>query len=141
MDPSPINVQIVHKSSSDKLLQKFADAAPPKPEPRKLALHKRSRPSSLRARESFGGSPRSRRHSGGGLVSLLPPPRPSSARKSAVLRRLGIRRSEIGALEVAGVGLLFAALEKTWRKSVRGASKMFVERHRSGHVRLISDIV
>ncbi|KAK1321380.1 hypothetical protein QJS10_CPA03g02464 [Acorus calamus] len=72
MDPSPIIVQIVHKSSSDKLLQKFADAAPPKPEPRKLALHKRSRPSSLRARESFGGSPRSRRHSGGGSSPSSP---------------------------------------------------------------------
>ncbi|KAK1304188.1 hypothetical protein QJS10_CPB11g02193 [Acorus calamus] len=88
------------------------------------------------------GNPVDRRGSGGGgLVSLLPPSRPPSAHKSAVLRRLGIRRSELGAMEVAGIGFLLATFGKTWRKTVHGASKMFAERHCKGHVRLINDVV
>ncbi|KAK1327160.1 hypothetical protein QJS10_CPA01g00222 [Acorus calamus] len=133
MDPSPVKIQHVHKASSDKLLLKFADSEPPpKPEPRKLALQ----------RECLG-SPVARRGSGGGgLVSLLPPPpQPPSVHKSAVLRRLGIRRSELGAMEVAGIGFLLATFGKTWRKTVHGASKMFAERHCKGHVRLINDVV
>jgi hypothetical protein len=35
----------------------------------------------------------------------------------------------------------FALCFQTWRKTVAGASKMFVVRHRTNHVLLISDMV
>ncbi|WOL16842.1 hypothetical protein Cni_G25630 [Canna indica] len=159
-------VQRVSKASSDELLRKFAElddhpparASPPRISGARLLgapivirkkKSRRAMISALSARE-LAASPADaaaaartrRRRASGGLAewkSLLPVTNRRPAHAS-LLRRMGIRRSEEGA---PGIGLfLAAAFEKTWRKTVEGASKMFVEKHcHQTHVRLISDIV
>ncbi|KAM0886384.1 hypothetical protein ACQ4PT_029728 [Festuca glaucescens] len=148
-----VSVQHVAKASSDELLRKFADPdddasknqhlTPPR---RSLALRRkrssRRVASGLSARDSDAtgtdlAAPKRRRSIGGstdwraGL--LLPTTTASSARKGG--------GGGAGRLDEAGIALFLAALERTWRKTVRGASKMFVERHRTSHVQLISDMV
>ncbi|XP_062216917.1 uncharacterized protein LOC133917010 [Phragmites australis] len=153
-----VSVQHVAKASSDELLRKFADPdarhlmTPPR---RSLALRRkrssRRVASGLSARDSDAAAgaelaaPKRRRSIGGsadwraGL--LLPTTTAASARKGGgavgQARRGGAARLD----DAAGIGLLLAALERTWRKTVAGASKMFVERHRTNHVLLISDMV
>ncbi|XP_066359772.1 uncharacterized protein [Miscanthus floridulus] len=156
--PPQVSVQHVGRASSDELLRKFADpdarrpaATPP---PRSLALRRkrssRRVASGLSARDSdasaaaagFTGvelAPPKRRRSIGGSADwraglLLPTSTPAASARKAQARRA---RAD----DAAGIGLLLAALERTWRKTVAGASKMFVERHRTNHVLLISDMV
>ncbi|TVU48518.1 hypothetical protein EJB05_08156 [Eragrostis curvula] len=148
-----VSVQHVAKASSDELLRKFADpdarlsVTPPR---RSLALRRKrsSRVASgLSARDSNAAAgtelaaPKRRRSIGGstdwraGL--LLPTTTASASARKGQVRRGGAARLD----DAAGIGLLLAALERTWRKTVAGASKMFVERHRTNHVLLISDMV
>ncbi|PUZ43045.1 hypothetical protein GQ55_9G630600 [Panicum hallii var. hallii] len=151
-----VAVQHVAKASSDELLRKFADpdarhlATPPR---RSLALRRkrssRRVASGLSARDSDAAAagaselaaPKRRRSIGGsadwraGL--LLPTTTAAASARKAQARRGGASRLE----DAAGIGLILAALERTWRKTVAGASKMFVERHRTNHVLLISDMV
>ncbi|KAL5219690.1 hypothetical protein ABZP36_020374 [Zizania latifolia] len=152
-----VSVQHVARASSDELLRKFADPdaaqskqlAPPR---RNLALRRKrsSRVASgLSARDSGStasgvelAAPKRRRSIGGSTewkAGLLLPTTTASARKGGAShsRRGGASRLD----DAAGIGLLLAALERTWRKTVAGASKMFVERHRTNHVLLISDMV
>ncbi|CAD6201733.1 unnamed protein product [Miscanthus lutarioriparius] len=154
-----VSVQHVGRASSDELLRKFADpdarrpaATPPR---RSLALRRkrssRRVASGLSARDSdaaaaaagFTGAelsaPKRRRSIGDGSADwraglLLPTSTPAASARKAQARR-------VRADDAAGIGLLLAALERTWRKTVAGASKMFVERHRTNHVLLISDMV
>uniref|UniRef100_A0A0E0K892 Uncharacterized protein n=1 Tax=Oryza punctata TaxID=4537 RepID=A0A0E0K892_ORYPU len=153
-----VSVQHVAKASSDELLRKFADpdahAKQITPPRRSLALRRkrssRRVASGLSARDSGSGSsgtelaaPKRRRSIGGSTewkAGLLLPTTTASARKGSAAshsRRGGASRLD----DAAGIGLLLAALERTWRKTVAGASKMFVERHRTNHVLLISDMV
>ncbi|KAL5210107.1 hypothetical protein ABZP36_005730 [Zizania latifolia] len=151
-----VSVQHVAKASSDELLRKFADPdaqskhlTPPR---RSLALRRKrsSRVASgLSARDSGSAAsgieleaPKRRRSIGGSTewkAGLLVPTTTASARRGGAShsRRGGAARFD----DAAGIGLLLAALERTWRKTVAGASKMFVERHRTNHVLLISDMV
>ncbi|MQL91342.1 hypothetical protein Taro_023950 [Colocasia esculenta] len=148
--PTACNVQHVTKASSDELLRKFADTEPAKDSPKKKTpmmlgpLARRKRPPSRRM-------PRAARECGCGgdgpgaerlaeLKALLQHP---PSRRAALLRRIGAAgaRSELSAREIAGVGFLLAALQKTWRMTVEGASRMLVEKHCNRHVRLISDMV
>ncbi|OEL22053.1 hypothetical protein BAE44_0016933 [Dichanthelium oligosanthes] len=152
-----VSVQHVAKASSDELLRKFADpdarhlaTTPPR---RSLALRRkrssRRVASGLSARDSDAAAagatdlaaPKRRRSIGGsadwraGL--LLPTTTAAASARKGQARRGGASRLD----DAAGIGLLLAALERTWRKTVAGASKMFVERHRTNHVLLISDMV
>ncbi|KAE8799725.1 hypothetical protein D1007_24814 [Hordeum vulgare] len=156
-----VSVQHVAKASSDELLRKFADPdddskqrqlTPPR---RSLALRRkrssRRVASGLSARDSGTAgaasgaelaAPKRRRSIGGstdwraGLLLPTTTASSSSARKgTASHARRGAR------LDDAGVAHFLAALERTWKKTVAGASRMFVERHRSSHVQLISDMV
>ncbi|CAL9133894.1 unnamed protein product [Musa acuminata var. zebrina] len=138
-------VQHVSKASSDELLRKFAeldDGTPAGPSAllrhaSPLVTRKRSRRTVSAGDEAVRA--RRRRKNKGGLAerkSLLPI---SNRRPASLLLKMGIRRPEDGA---PGIGLVLAiALEKTWRKTVEGASKVFVEKHHQKHVRLISDMV
>ncbi|XP_040378507.1 uncharacterized protein LOC102722284 [Oryza brachyantha] len=145
-----VSVQHVARASSDELLRKFADPdahakqiAPPR---RSLALRRkrssRRVASGLSARDSESelAAPKRRRSVGGSTewkAGLLLPTTTASARKAAASHsRRGARLDD-----AAGIGILLSALERTWRKTVAGASKMFVERHRTDHVLLISDMV
>ncbi|EHA8589932.1 hypothetical protein COCNU_scaffold013486G000010 [Cocos nucifera] len=152
---SSATVEHVTRASSDELLSKFAelDDDPPARSSRTSARlpivrRKRSRRgmSGLAARDlATGGAetPSTRRRRSGGLAEwkALLPPTASSRRSKSQFRRMGIGRSEIGPGDAVGIKLLLAALEKTWRKTMEGASKMFVEKHCNKHVRLISDMV
>ncbi|XP_052146910.1 uncharacterized protein LOC127765966 [Oryza glaberrima] len=151
-----VSVQHVARASSDELLRKFADpdahAKQITPPRRSLALRRkrssRRVASGLSARDLESGAelaaPKRRRSIGGSTEwkagLLLPTTSTASARKGSAAshsRRGGAARLD----DAAGIGLLLAALERTWRKTVAGASKMFVERHRTNHVLLISDMV
>ncbi|KAL6907720.1 hypothetical protein ACP4OV_002759 [Aristida adscensionis] len=151
-----VSVQHVAKASSDELLRKFADPdarLPVTPPRRSLALRRkrssRRVASGLSARDSGAdlAAPKRRRSIGGsaewraGLLLPTTTAAAASARKGGAAvghpRRGGAARHA----DAAGIGLLLAALERTWRKTVAGASKMFVERHRTNHVLLISDMV
>lgn len=68
--------------------------------------------------------------------SLLPP----VTRKSALLRQLGIGRSQLKARDIKNKSIL-ASIKKTWRKTLEGASKVLLEKHCSRHRRLINDLV
>ncbi|GLT77942.1 hypothetical protein SLA2020_494950 [Shorea laevis] len=141
---SAANVQHVNKKSSDELLKKFAelgsDSGDEAPVARKelLRLSKRQKIRSRIARDGdqcespLNGSTRllERR-------SLLPL---SATRRSALLRQLGIGRSQFRARDIKNKSLL-GTIEKTWRKTVEGASKVFIEKHYHRHKRLINDIV
>ncbi|KAF7062073.1 hypothetical protein CFC21_068716 [Triticum aestivum] len=160
-----VSVQHVAKASSDELLRKFADpddgdssnqrSTPPR---RSLALRRkrssRRVASGLSARDSSASgadlelaAPKRRRSIGGSTdwrVGLLLPTTTTASSSSAAARKGngGHARAKRGArLDEAGVAHFLAALERTWKKTVAGASRMFVERHRSSHVQLISDMV
>ncbi|XP_039138987.1 uncharacterized protein LOC120276330 [Dioscorea cayenensis subsp. rotundata] len=153
--PSP-TVQHVTKASSDQLLRKFAELdsdsprATRKPQLLRGQIDRKNRSnkvvSALGAREIRASSivvdaPIARRRISGSRAewnTLLPI---SSRRSKSLGRKMGIGRSEPGNRDFAGIACILAALEKTWRRTIEGASKMFVEKHCSNHVRLISDAV
>ncbi|KAH7664560.1 hypothetical protein IHE45_14G127400 [Dioscorea alata] len=153
--PSP-TVQHVTKASSDQLLRKFAELDSDSPRTTRkpqllrgqIVRKKRSNKvvSALGAREIRASStvvdaPIARRRISGSRAewnSLLPI---SSRRSKSLVRKMGICRSESGNRDFAGIACILAALEKTWRRTIEGASKMFVEKHCNTHVRLISDAV
>ncbi|XP_057983349.1 uncharacterized protein LOC131168132 [Malania oleifera] len=132
-------VQHVTKASSDELLRKFAeqepescDEAPARKEELRLSK-RRKRSQTIRVYDCK--SPLSCSSSLAERRSLLPP----AARRSAVVfRQLGIGRFR--ARDIKNRSIL-ETIEKTWRKTVEGASKVFVEKHYSRHKRLVNDVV
>ncbi|KAL5707834.1 hypothetical protein ACHQM5_018690 [Ranunculus cassubicifolius] len=144
----PPKVQIVTKASSDELLRKFAEMdSEETSSPRNKASRKRELQIIKQAKrirvdrtnrkndENVCESSPSRI----GLVerkSLLPR---SNNRRCAVLRKIGIRGISQGKSREMKNRSLLGTIEKTWRKTVEGASKMFMENHYNRHKRLISD--
>ncbi|XP_044460249.1 uncharacterized protein [Triticum aestivum] len=90
-------------------------------------------------------APKRRRSIGGSTdwrVGLLLPTTTTASSSSVRKGNDGHARAKRGAwLDEAGVAHFLTALERTWNKTVAGASRMFVERHRSSHMQLISDMV
>ncbi|XP_020213733.1 uncharacterized protein LOC109797963 [Cajanus cajan] len=117
---SEAKVQHLTKKSSDELLSKFAEVASEEKTKRRT-----------KRREDECDSP----SSGGAAVverrSLLSP---KVARRSALLRQLRVR-------DVRNKSSLFGTIHKTWRRTVEGASRVFMEKHYHRHKRLINDIV
>ncbi|RDX88430.1 hypothetical protein CR513_29988, partial [Mucuna pruriens] len=116
-------VQHVTKKSSDELLRKFAEAGDSNKAPKKK---------------------RTERGGGGGAAalvekrSLLPP---QATRKTAalLLRQIGIGRAHQRTRDFRNKSL-FGTIEKTWRRTLEGASRAFMERHYHRHKRLINDM-
>ncbi|XWS43240.1 hypothetical protein CRYUN_Cryun16bG0085800 [Craigia yunnanensis] len=146
---SSVQVQHVTKKSSDQLLSKFAELEDDENtggafrKELRVVVKRRKRNGWARRRES-GGSSQCESPSGNGsstsLVErkwLLPP---ASTRRSTLLRQLGIGRSQLRAREIRNRSL-FATIEKTWRKTIKGASKVFMEKHYNRHRRLVNDVV
>ncbi|KAI4310671.1 hypothetical protein MLD38_035630 [Melastoma candidum] len=137
--PAAATVQHVSRKCSDQLLSKFAD---PTGEADSLARKglmirlpsrrpRRVRPAD-RASEGERGESPSRRWSGGSFPErrlLLPP--------SAKKKRSRFVGGMVGSS--ARKRSVMAAIEETWRRTVEGASRVFVERHYNRHKRLISD--
>ncbi|KAI6696677.1 hypothetical protein NL676_016796 [Syzygium grande] len=130
---APAAVQHVDRKRSDQLLSKFADETK---DPRAPKRRRRDRRSPL----SPGGSADlSESQASGERWSLLAPP--AAKRRSVLLRRLVlVQRPQRGARDIRNRSLL-GAIEKTWRRTVEGASRAFMEKHYHRHKRLISDAV
>ncbi|KAF5474049.1 hypothetical protein F2P56_005988 [Juglans regia] len=138
---SPAKVQHVNKKSSDELLRKFAeldsDSAEEAPGRKELRVSK-PRKRSRRTRMREGDQCESPSNGSTSLLerrSLLPL---AVKRRSALLRQLGIGRSSFRARDNKSI---LGRIEKTWHKTVEGASKVFMEKHYHRHKRLINDIV
>ncbi|CAA7389552.1 unnamed protein product [Spirodela intermedia] len=147
-------VQHVAKASSDELLRKFADSETGKASPRKIqrllrgpVARRKRRPSRRMPCHSAGdcsiycaevGVERTAEWKG--LLRQNPPPHRSAVLLRRIIVAAGIS-DKLRAGEIPRVDFFLAALEKTWRKMVEGASRLAVERHCSRHVRLISDMV
>ncbi|KAA3468159.1 hypothetical protein EPI10_003109 [Gossypium australe] len=150
-NPNDVQVQHVTKKSSDELLRKFAELDDGDGGGNKGAAFTKELRVMVVKRRKRSGFPRSRRESLGhcespsnngttGLVErkwLLPPP---ATRRSTFLKQLGIGRSQIRAREIRNRPI-FGTIEKTWRKTIEGASKVFMEKHYNRHRRLINDVV
>ncbi|QCE05188.1 uncharacterized protein LOC114192444 [Vigna unguiculata] len=122
-------VQHVTKKSSDELLRKFAEVGNSNnvPKKKKKKITKRVEPAAAAAATFV-----ERR-------SLLPPP--AATRKTALLRQIGIGGAHIMRTRGFRNKSLLGTIEKTWRRSIEGASRAFMERHYHHHKRLINDIV
>ncbi|KAA0043733.1 hypothetical protein IC582_009136 [Cucumis melo] len=135
MDSSIGNVQHVPRKSSDELLRKFAEVGSESGGGRRLlTVVKRRR---KRVNNEECDSP-----SGGGVVErkwLISP----VGRKSVVLKKVGIGNGRSQQLRIRDFRnkSILGAIQKTWRRTVEGASKVLLEKHYNTHRRLISDIV
>ncbi|KAF6139167.1 hypothetical protein GIB67_023220, partial [Kingdonia uniflora] len=133
---SSAKVQHVPKASSDELLRKFAELESESCSKgsikRDLQLAKRQKRNQTKHENSDDNKecPLSSK-TGNRLVerkSLLPA---RSSRKSASLRQFGKEKTR----EVRSKSFL-GTIEKTWRKTVEGASRVFMEKHYNRHKRL-----
>ncbi|TXG57963.1 hypothetical protein EZV62_015792 [Acer yangbiense] len=134
-------VQHINKKSSDELLRKFAQVGSDSiGKEVVLRVSKRPKRSSTRTRrDSTDESPSN--NNGNSLVErkwLLPP---AATRRSALLRQLGIGRSHLRSSRDINNRSLFGTIEKTWRRTVQGASRVFMEKHYNRHKRLINDVL
>ncbi|KAF8398512.1 hypothetical protein HHK36_017441 [Tetracentron sinense] len=133
-------VQHVNKASSDELLRKFAELGSESgneaSEKRELQVSKRRK----RCRTNHNGENNEIPSKSSSVLvereSLLP----TAIRGSVFLRQLGIGRSQLRGRDIKNKSIL-RTIEKSWRKTVEGASKIFVEKHYNRHKRLINDIV
>ncbi|MED6197298.1 hypothetical protein PIB30_055357 [Stylosanthes scabra] len=118
-------VQHVTKKSSDELLRKFAELGSQEPTRKNhltlSILLKKTRP--FRRDDHSDTAVVERR-------SLLPP---AVSRRTVLLRPLRAR-------DMRNRSLL-GTIQKTWRRTVEGASRAFIEKHYHRHKRLINDIV
>ncbi|KAK8497684.1 hypothetical protein V6N13_025112 [Hibiscus sabdariffa] len=142
VNPTDVQVQHVTKKSSDELLRKFADDDNDDKEYlRVMAVKRRKRTGSGRPRrESSGATGHCGSPSNNGLVErkwLLPP---AATRRSTLLKQLGMGRSQLRGRDIRNKSV-FATIEKTWRKTIEGASRVFMEKHYNRHRRLINDVV
>ncbi|KAK8496688.1 hypothetical protein V6N13_126082 [Hibiscus sabdariffa] len=139
-NPTDVQVQHVTKKSSDELLRKFADDDDDK-EFRVMAVKRRKRSGSGRpTTESSAATAHCHSPSNNALVErkwLLPPP---PTRRSTLLKHLGMGRSHLKGRDIRSKPV-FATIEKTWRKTIDGASRVFMEKHYNRHRRLINDVV
>ncbi|CAN6823180.1 hypothetical protein Bca4012_028580 [Brassica carinata] len=126
-------IQHVNRKSSDELLRKFADPDD-LDEPTKST--KRPRKSATRNSRENGVDVESNT-STTGLVErkrlLLAPA--ASKRRSMFLRQIASGKSHLKNKS------LVRTIGKTWRKTMEGASRVFIEKHYNRHRRLINDVL
>ncbi|CAI9097445.1 OLC1v1033875C1 [Oldenlandia corymbosa var. corymbosa] len=141
-------VQHVGKKSSDELLRKFAEVGSASDDKKELRLAKRMKRSSNVKAMKAGIFSQGRMYvddgdQGSGLNGaiverkcLLPPvPVPASSRKTSavvVVRRLRVRDIKHK--------YIFGVIGKTWRRTVEGASRVFMEKHYNRHKRLANEM-
>ncbi|XP_027353408.1 uncharacterized protein LOC113863853 [Abrus precatorius] len=118
-------VQHVTKKSSDELLRKFAEVGSEKGGEKRRRKKRREDRCGCESPSSGGAAVGERR-------SLLPP---KVTRRSVLLRQLRTRDV------MRNKSSLFGTIHKTWRRTVEGASRVFMEKHYHRHKRLINDIV
>ncbi|KAL6555455.1 hypothetical protein OROGR_006713 [Orobanche gracilis] len=138
-DPNLARVQHVAKSSSDELLGKFADVGSDKNvkfQAKDLRLTKRVKRRVCDAH--YSGEKNAKRCSNSitEKKSLLAPK--NSRISAALIRRLGMSKANIRAREIKNKSII-SALEKTWRKTLEGVTRVLVEKHHNRHKRLLHD--
>ncbi|KAI3923271.1 hypothetical protein MKX01_038233 [Papaver californicum] len=135
-------IQHVNKVSSDQLLRKFAAMEEDYLSKKKQdSILKRDR---KRCKKDIDVNKENENSPSRNMIverrSLLPITNRRSS--SGLLRKIGIGKSSqvIKAREMKNKSFV-RAIGKTWRKTVEGASKVFVEKHYNRHNRLINDFV
>ncbi|KAL2464774.1 hypothetical protein Fot_52730 [Forsythia ovata] len=132
-NPNTAKVQHVTKASSDELLKKFAEVGSESNDKslakKEFRLAKRVKRS--QAAINGGGNGQGERK------SLLPPA--TSRRPAVLIRRFGIRKTKIRPREFKNRSII-GTIEKTWRKTVEGASRVWMEKYYNQHKRLINDV-
>ncbi|VVB03078.1 unnamed protein product [Arabis nemorensis] len=127
-ETNPTQIQHVNKKSSDELLRKFAD--PDVDEPKST---KRRRKSATNSRDNSVIDTESN------TIGLVERKRlllaPASKRRSLFLRQIASGKSHLRNKS------LVRTIGKTWRKTMEGASRVFIEKHYNRHRRLINDVV
>ncbi|KAK1427133.1 hypothetical protein QVD17_15816 [Tagetes erecta] len=137
--PAATKVQHITKASSDQLLSKFAQLDSPD-DKKSLRLFKRRKTSSAQST-----LPLTRRESSefalcAELKSLLPPVA-SARRSSALVRQLKIGKTHFRSRNFRKRSF-FGTIEKTWQRTLDGASKVFMEKqYYNRHKRLLSDAI
>ncbi|XVE75720.1 hypothetical protein DITRI_Ditri12bG0115200 [Diplodiscus trichospermus] len=150
-NPSNVQVQHVTKKSSDELLRKFAeleddgDKASARTELRVVVKRRRQNGGRASRRRESGGYGQCESPTCNGSSSLverkwLLHPAAAATRRSTLLRQLGIGRSQLRAREIRN-RTLFGTIEKTWRRTIEGASKVLMAKHYNRHRRLINELV
>ncbi|AEC10071.1 hypothetical protein AT2G42110 [Arabidopsis thaliana] len=126
----PTKITHVNKKSSDELLRKFADPDDVDESSKSTKRRKKSAKSSSREKGVDIESNTS------GLVErkrlLLAP---ASKRRSLFIRQLASGKSHLRNKS------LVRTIGKTWRKTMEGASRVFIEKHYNRHRRLTNDVV
>ncbi|CAH8390191.1 unnamed protein product [Eruca vesicaria subsp. sativa] len=125
--------QHVNRKSSDELLRKFAD-----PDDDDKSTKRRRKAATTNSKENGGADVESNTSSSTtGLVErkrlLLAPA--ASKRRSLFLRQIASGKSHLKNKS------LVRTIGKTWRKTMEGASRVFIEKHYNRHRRLINDVV
>ncbi|KAF8097797.1 hypothetical protein N665_0280s0001 [Sinapis alba] len=122
-------IQHVNRKSSDELLRKFAD-------PDDVDKSTKRRRKSTTTRDN--GVDVESNMTCTGLVEkkrLLLAPAVVSKRRSLFLRQIASGKSHLKNKS------LVRTIGKTWRKTMEGASRVFIEKHYNRHRRLINDVV
>ncbi|XP_010524520.1 PREDICTED: uncharacterized protein LOC104802563 [Tarenaya hassleriana] len=130
--PVPNKVQIVNRKSSEELLRKFAD--PDDDEKPTTKPRKRMKKTTCRR----NGVVEDDDNDGVGAAALVERKRllaPVVKRRSLFLRQFANGRSHLKNRS------LVRSLGKTWRRTVEGASRVFIEKHYNSHRRLINDAI
>ncbi|CAI9765687.1 unnamed protein product [Fraxinus pennsylvanica] len=132
-NPNTAKVQHVTKASSDELLKKFAEMGSESNDKslakKEFRLSKRLKRSQAATNGSGNGQ--------GERKSLLPPA--TSRRPAALSRRFGTGKAKIRAREFKDRSII-GTIEKMWRRTVEGASRVWMEKHYNQHKRLINDV-
>ncbi|KAK4272591.1 hypothetical protein QN277_021124 [Acacia crassicarpa] len=129
-----VKVQHITKKSSDELLRKFADDSDKKPRKKKdLRATKRRKKNWAVTSDGECESPSS------GSTPLLERRSPLPIRRPAMLRLLRIESAQLRLRDV-GNEFLLSFVAKVWRRTIQGASRVFIEKHYYRHKILNIDI-
>ncbi|GAB4851532.1 hypothetical protein Ancab_030934 [Ancistrocladus abbreviatus] len=136
-------IQHLSKASSDQLLRKFAELESSDDASTRMAIRAVKRPRKCRKNadgERYDGDGTGNDLSGSGSARLVERKSllPRASRKSGLFRQVQVGKSKPRARDFKNKSVV-GTVEKTWRKAVRGASRIFMERHYNRHRRLIND--
>ncbi|KAF8045821.1 hypothetical protein N665_4374s0004 [Sinapis alba] len=125
-------IQHVNRKSSDELLRKFADPDDVDKSTKRRRKSTTTRDNGVDVESNMTSTTTT------GLVEkkrLLLAPAVVSKRRSLILRQIASGKSHLKNKS------LVRTIGKTWRKTMEGASRVFIEKHYNRHRRLINDVV
>ncbi|EOA28095.1 hypothetical protein CARUB_v10024277mg [Capsella rubella] len=133
-ETNPTKITHVNKTSSDELLRKFADPDDDQESKSSSKRRKKSQDKISSTREKDAAD-----NTESNIIGLVERKRlllaPASKRRSLFLRQFASGKSHLRNKS------LVRTIGKTWRKTMEGASRVFIEKHYNRHRRLINDVV